>query len=405
MYKDLKRNFWWKNMRKDIADYVSRCFTCQQVKAEHQKPAGLLQPLPVPEWKWSEISMDFVVGLPRSKRGNDSIWVIVDRLTKSAHFLPVKTTYTADTLARIYISEVIRLHGIPDCIVSDRGSVFTSRFWRSLQEALGTDLDYCSTCHPQTDGQTERVNQVLEDMLRACVIDFQGSWEDHLPLVEFAYNNSYHFSIAMAPYEALYGRPCKSPICWAKPEDTVLLGPEMIRETTEKVAMIRERILAAQIRQKSFADKRRRPLVFEVGDLVMLKVSPMKGVKHFRKKGKLAPRFVGPVRIIGKVGKVSYQVELPESLSGVHNVFHISMLRKHLRDEELSQVTDLSDLQLQPDFTTTEVPVRILAREDKRLRNKTIPLVKVLWQRHGVEEASWEREEDVRRDFPQLFDD
>jgi len=154
MYKDLKRNFWWKNMRKDIANYVSRCFTCQQVKAEHQKPVGLLQPLPVPMWKWSEISIDFVVGLPKSKKGNDSIWVIVDRLTKSAHFLPVKTTFTADTLARIHISEVIRLHGIPDCIMSDRGSVFTTRFWRSLQEALGTDLDYCNTCHPQSYGQT-----------------------------------------------------------------------------------------------------------------------------------------------------------------------------------------------------------------------------------------------------------
>jgi hypothetical protein len=182
------------------------------------------------------------------------------------------------------------------------------------------------------------------------------------------------------------------------------LGPDLIRETTEKVALIRERILAAQSRQKSFADRRRRPLVFEVGDLVMLKVSPIKGVKRFGKKGKLAPRYVGPVRIIGRVGEVSYQVELPESLAGVHNVFHISMLRKHLRDEELRQVTDISDLQLQPDFTTVEVPVRILAREDKRLRNKVIPLVKVLWQRQGVDEASWEREEDVRRDFPHLFD-
>ena len=145
-------------MKKDIAEYTSRCLTCQQVKAEHQKPAGLLQPLPVPEWKLVEISMDFIVGFPRSKKGNDSIWVIVDRHTKSAHFLPVKTIYTADTLARIYTREIIGLHSIPDCIVSDRGSVFTSRFWGNLQEALGTELNFCSTCHPQTDGPTEQVN-------------------------------------------------------------------------------------------------------------------------------------------------------------------------------------------------------------------------------------------------------
>ena len=323
MYKDLKRNFWWKNMRRDIAEYISRCFTCQQVKAEHQKPAGLLQPLSVPEWKWSDVSMDFIVGLPRTRKGNDSIWVIVDRLTKSAHFLPVKTTFTADRLASIYISEIIRLHGIPDCIVSDRGSVFTSRFWRSLQEALGTELSYESTCHPQSDGQTERVNQILEDMLRACVLDFQGSWEDHLPLVEFAYNNSFHSSIGMALYEALYGRPCKSSICWAEPEDRIMLGPDMVRDTSEKVAMIRKRILAAQSRQKSFADRRRRPLTFEVGDFVMLKVSPMKGVQRFGKRGKLAPRFIGPVKIIERVGAVSYRVQLPDLLTGVHDVFHV----------------------------------------------------------------------------------
>jgi hypothetical protein len=167
MYKDLRRTFWGKNLRRDVAIYVSRCFTCQQVKAEHQRPAGVLQPLAVPEWKWSKISMDFIIGLPRSRNGNDSIWVVVDRLTKSAHFIPVKTTFTTDRLARIYIQEIVRLHGVADSIVSDRGATFTSRFWRSFQETMGTGLDYSSPFHPQTDGQTERVNQILEDMLRA----------------------------------------------------------------------------------------------------------------------------------------------------------------------------------------------------------------------------------------------
>jgi hypothetical protein len=270
---------------------------------------------------------------------------------------------------------------------------------------MGTGLDYSSPFHPQTDGQTERVNQVLEDMLRACAIDFQGSWEEHLPLVEFAYNNSYQATIGMAPYEALYGRPCRTPICWAQPEDSILLGPDLVRETTEKVATIRKRILAAQSRQKSYADQRRRPLEFAVGDFVLLKVSPMKGVRRFGKRGKLAPRYVGPFRISERIGAVSYRLELPQSLSSVHDVFHISMLRKHLRDEEQQQMSDLADLDLQPDISTVELPVRILAREEKQLRNKVIPLVKVQWSRRGVEEASWEREEDMRRDFPDLFEE
>jgi transposase InsO family protein len=349
--------------------------------------------------------MDFVVGLPRTRCGSDSIWVIVDRLTKSAHFLPVKTTFSADRLARIFIQEIVRLHGIPHTIVSDRGSAFTSRYWKSFQDALGTRLDYSSAFHPQTDGQTERVNQVMEDMLRACVLDFQGSWVEHLPLVEFAYNNSYQATIGMAPYEALYGRPCRTPLCWAEPEDSLLLGPDIVRETTDKVALIRGRILAAQSRQKSYADQRRRPLEFQVGDFVMLKVSPMKGVRRFGRKGKLAPRYVGPFRISERIGAVSYRLELPASLAGVHDVFHISMLRKHLRDEEQDRVADLTDVEIQSDVSTVEHPVCILAREEKKLRNKVIPLVKVQWSRRGAEEASWEREEDMRRDYPQLFEE
>ena len=152
---------------------------------------GLLQPLEIPSWKWDQVSMDFIDGLPRTRRGNDSIWVIVDRLTKSAHFIPVKATRTASSLATTYMREIVRLHGVPSCIVCDRDPLFTSKFWAAFQEALGTKLNLSTAYHPQTDGQTERVNQILEDMLRACVLDFGGSWEDHLHLVEFTYNNSY----------------------------------------------------------------------------------------------------------------------------------------------------------------------------------------------------------------------
>jgi hypothetical protein len=205
MYLDLKTRYWWRGMKREIAQYVAQCDTCQRTKAEHHRPAGLLQPLPVPKWKWEEIGMDFVIGLPQTQKGNDSIWVIIDRLTKVAHFIPVKTTFGGATLAWIYLKEIVRLHGIPQKIVSDRGTQFTSKFWMSLQQAISTKLDFSTAYHPQSDGRTERVNKVLEDLLRACVLTFDKSWESSLPYAEFSYNNNYQASIKMSPFEALYG--------------------------------------------------------------------------------------------------------------------------------------------------------------------------------------------------------
>ena len=177
-------------MKKDIAEYVSRCLTCQKVKSEHKRPGGLLQPLEIPVWKWDDISMDFVVGLPRTKAGNDALWVIVDRLTKSARFIPMNCRWEMEQLARAYIKYVVRFHGVPRTIVSDRDTRYLSQFWQTLQQAMGTTLLYSTSFHPQTDGQTERTNQVLEDMLRAIAMEWQGSWDEHLDLVEFSYNNS-----------------------------------------------------------------------------------------------------------------------------------------------------------------------------------------------------------------------
>jgi hypothetical protein len=185
MYKDLKTHYWWYGMKRDIVEYVSLCDTCQRVKAEQQRPAGLLQPLKIPEWKWEEIGMDFIVGLPRTQAGYDSIWVIVDRLTKVAHFIPVKTTYSCAKLAELYMSRIVCLHGVPKKIVSDRGSQFTSKFWEKLHECMDTKLNFCSAYHPQMDGQTERTNQILEDMLRACALKYGKSWDKSLPYAEF----------------------------------------------------------------------------------------------------------------------------------------------------------------------------------------------------------------------------
>ena len=267
---------------------------------------------------------------------------------------------------------------------------------------MGTRLIFSTAFHPETDGQSERVIQILEDMLRASILDFGGSWEDHIPLIEFAYNNSYQSSIEMAPYEALYGRPCRSPLCWAEVGEAPLLGPELVRETTEKVSLIRQRLFTAQSRQKSYADQRRRPLTFEVGDHVFLKVMPRRGLMRFGKKGKLSPRFIGPFEILEKVGAVAYRLALPPQLERVHNVFHVSMLRKYEQDP--SHVVDWSEMEIEVDATYEEKPIRILDRREQVLRNKTIPLVKVLWRHRGIEEATWEREATMRVNYPHLFE-
>ncbi|KAL0539843.1 hypothetical protein IC582_024064 [Cucumis melo] len=403
MYQDLKRVYWWRNMKREVAEFVSRCLVCQQVKAPRQKPAGLLQPLSIPEWKWENVSMDFITGLPRTLKGFTVIWVVVDRLTKSAHFVPGKSTYTASKWAQLYMSEIVRLHGVPVSIVSDRDARFTSKFWKGLQTAMGTRLDFSTAFHPQTDGQTERLNQVLEDMLRACALEFPGSWDSHLHLMEFAYNNSYQATIGMAPFEALYGKCCRSPVCWGEVGEQRLMGPELVQSTNEAIQKIRSRMHTAQSRQKSYADVRRKDLEFEVGDKVFLKVAPMRGVVRFERRGKLSPRFVGPFEILERIGPVAYRLALPPSLSTVHDVFHVSMLRKYVPDP--SHVVDYEPLEIDENLSYTEQPVEVLAREVKTLRNKEIPLVKVLWRNHRVEEATWEREDDMKSRYPELFEE
>ncbi|GJZ92859.1 putative reverse transcriptase domain-containing protein [Tanacetum coccineum] len=349
MYQDMKKLYWWPNMKADIATYVSKCLTCAKVKAEHQRPSGLLVQPKIPEWKWDNITMDFVTKLPKSSQGYDTIWVIVDRLTKSAIFTPMKETDPLDKLARMYLKEVVTRHGIPVSIICDRDPRFASNFWRSLQNALGTNLDMSTAYHPQTDGQSERTIQTLEDMLRACAIDFGKGWVNHLPLVEFSYNNSYHASIKAAPFEALYGRKCRSPV--------------------------KQRMQAARDRQKSYADLKRKPMEFQVGDKVKLKVSLWKGVVRFGKRGKLNPRYVGPFKVLEKVGEVAYKLKLPEELSRVHNTFHVSNLKKCHADEPLA--VPLDGLHLDDKLHYVEEPLEIVGREVKRLKQSRIPLVKV----------------------------
>nr|GEW52678.1 putative reverse transcriptase domain-containing protein [Tanacetum cinerariifolium] len=331
MYQDLKKLYWWPNMKAKIATYVSKCLTCDKTAA-----------------------------------GQDTILVIVDRLTKSAHFLPMREDDTLEKLTRQYLKEVVSKHGVPVSIISDRDGKFTSHFWKSLNKALGTRLDMSTAYHPETDGQSKRTIQTLKDMLRECVLDFGKGWDKHLPLVEFSYNNSYHTSIKAALFEALYGRKCRSPICWAEVGDRQLTGPEIIHETTKKIVQIKSRIQAARDRQKSYTDIRRKPLEFQVGDKVMLKVSPWKGVILFGKRGKLNPRYIGPFKISARVGTVACRLELPEQLSIVHSTFHVSKLKKCMTDEPLA--IPLDEIQVDDKLNFIEEPVEIMDREVKRLK-------------------------------------
>ncbi|GJV88000.1 putative reverse transcriptase domain-containing protein [Tanacetum coccineum] len=341
MYQDLKKLYRWPNMKAEIATY-----------------------------KWENITMDFVTKLPKASSGQDIIWVIVDRLTKSAHFLPAKENNSMEKLTRQYLKEAVSRHGVPVSIISDRDGRFLSQFWQSLQEAFGTQLDMSTAYHPETDGQSERTIQTLEDMLRACVIDFGKGWDSHLPLIEFSYNNSYHTSIKAAPFEALYGRKCRSPICWDEVGDAQLTGPEIVRETTEKIIQIKHRLQASR-------------------------------VIRFGKRGKLNPRYIGPFKILAKVGTVAYRLELPEKLSSVHSTFHVSNLKKCVSDEPLT--IPLAEIQIDEKLNFIEEPVEIRDREVKRLKQSRIPIVKVRWNSRRGPEYTWEREDQRKKKYPYLF--
>ncbi|WMV08050.1 hypothetical protein MTR67_001435 [Solanum verrucosum] len=310
MYRDLRQHYWWSGMRRDIVDYVSRCLSCQQVKAEHLRPGGELQRLPIPE--------------------------------------------CAERLASIYIREVAPLHGVPVSIISDRGPHFTSIFWRTFQDELGTRVDLSTTFHPQTD--------------------------------EFAYNNSYHSSIQMAPFEALYGRRCRSPVGWFESTEPRPRGTDLMREALDHVRVIQDRLRTAQSRHQSYADRRRRTLKFAVGDRVFLRVSPMKGVMRFGRRGKLSPRYIGPFEILRTVGEVAYELALPPAFSAIHPVFHVSMLSRYVPDE--SHVIQYDAVDLDDSLRYIEEPVVILARDVRRLRSRAIPVVKVHWRHRPVEEAT-----------------
>ncbi|WVZ89435.1 hypothetical protein U9M48_035844 [Paspalum notatum var. saurae] len=286
----------------------------------------------VPEWKWEEITMDFIVGLPRTQKGYNSIWVVVDRLTKVAHFIPVNTTYSGAKLAELYISRIVCLHGVPKRIISDRRSQFTSRFWEQLHDSLDTKLRFSTAYHPQTDGQIEITNQILEDMLRACAIHYGTSWSKSRRLK--------HCTARGAERRCSRIRP--------------VFGPDIIQDAEQQLRIVQENLKVAQSR--------------------------------FNMKGKLAPRYIGPFKILEKKGEVAYRLELPPSLLGVHDVFHVSQLKKCLRVPE--EQASLEGLEVQEDLTYAEHLVKILDKSERTTRNKRIKMCRVQWSHHTKAEAT-----------------
>ncbi|GKC83882.1 putative reverse transcriptase domain-containing protein [Tanacetum coccineum] len=545
MYQDLKKLYWWPNIKAIIVEYVGKCF-----KAECQKPSGLLVQPEIPMWKWERITMDFVTKLPKTSNGHDTIWVIVDCLTKFVHFIPTRETYSMETLTRLYIKEIVSQHGLPISIISDRDSHFTSKFWQSLQSALDfgkgwerhlplVEFSYNNSYHasikaapfealygrnvpsygvirfgkrgklnPRYIGPVkilERIGPmayklelpkkiisnvsiiVVEEPVEIMDREVKQLKQCRIPIVKVRWNSKrgpaftwerkvqirakinpsikfdalytrnaicmkrdkrrwrknislrrssklfaqlhisnmasidsarfieplpldngiqqgshdYHASIKAAPFEALYGRKCRSPVCWAEVGDVQLTGPEIIHETTEKIVQIRQRLQAARDRQRSYANIRRKPLEFQVGDRVMLKVSPRKGVIRFGKRGKLNPWYIGPFKILERIGPVAYKLELPEELSNIHSTFYVSNLKKCLSDESL--VIPMKELRLNDKLNFVEEPVEIMDREVKQLKQSHIPIVKVRWNSKRGPKFTWEREDQIRAKYPCLF--
>ncbi|WVZ97441.1 hypothetical protein U9M48_042979 [Paspalum notatum var. saurae] len=342
MYYDLKEIFWWYGMKRAVAEYVAICDTCQCVKAENQRPAGA-------------------------------------------------------KLAELYISRIVCLHGVPKRIISDRGSQFASRFWEQLHNSLDTKLRFSTVYHPQTDGQTERTNQILEDMLRACAIQYSTSWDKCLPYAEFSYNNSYQASLKNRRLKHCMAR-CAERHCSGIKQ---VFGLDIVQDAEQQLRIVQENLRVAQSRQRSYADVRRRDLSFKVDDHVYLKVSPMSGIRRFIMKGNLAPRYIGPYKILEKKGEVAYRLELPPNLLGVHDVFHVSQLKKCLRVPE--EQTPLEGLEVQEDLTYTEHPVKILDTSERNTRNKKIKMCRVQWSHHTKVEATWKREDELKAAYPALF--
>ena len=384
------RQFYWPRMHAEIADYVSSCLPCQSNKPSNQLPSGLLQPLPVPEKKGQVWSIDYIMGLPKTKSGNDGIQVMVEKLTKLVKFAPIKTTITAPQSAAVFFDKIVCSHGVPESIVSDRDARFTSSFWRCLWKLLGTKLSMSTAYHPQTDGQTERANRTLEDMLRAFVDYRQRDWDEYLGSAEIACNNSVQLSTGFSPFYLTYGYHPSFPISAAIRTEEKNSNNETANQYIENIhaaiEKAKENLLAAQQRQKKYADEDRREVEFAEGDQVLLSTA---NLNNELRAPKLMPRFIGPFRIKRKVGSVAYELSLPAQLSRIHPVFHVSKLKKYNDGDARFTERKYIDRPLPELLDNGEEAWEVKQIVDKRVRAGRTQYL-VLWKGYPDYEKTWE---------------
>lgn len=398
-YQRVKRMFAWPKMKQDIVNYVSTCSVCQQAKTEHTKTPGLLQPLPIPPFPWHTVSLDFVEGLPKSQ-GFDVILVVIDKLTKYGHFLPLKHPFTAPQVAQVFLDGIYKLHGLPQCIISDRDKVFTSSFWQELFRLTDTQLMMSSAYHPQTDGQTERLNQCLEAFLRCSSHATPAQWAKWLPLAEYWYNTSYHSALQRSPFETLYGHV---PRHFGVPTDTTAGTPQLdtlLRERETTMALLQQQLLRAQERMRRQADKRRMERSFQVGDWVYLRLQPYIQTSVARRSTqKLSFKFYGPYQVTKRVGEVAYQLALPAG-SRIHNVVHVSQLKKHLPPQQ--QVSDFATVMLLDSVQVLQ-PLAILESRCIQRGGVAVPQVRVTWDQASPPSATWEDAFALQARFPEAL--
>lgn len=393
-YHRVKSLFYWTRLKQMIKDFVAECQICQQAKAERVKYPGLLQPLPVPTFAWQVVTMDFVEGLPRSHNYN-CILVVVDKFSKYAHFVPLAHPFTAYKVAMLYMDHIFKLHGLPEAIVSDSDKVFTSTLWQELFKIAGTKLKMSTAYHPQTDGQTERVNQCLEGYLRCFVHSCPTKWKDWLALAEFWYNTSYHSNLQLTPFEVLYGQKPRHLGIDVVESCAVPDLQEWLSQRKLMTQLLQQQLIRVQQRQKHQADKQRSERSFEVGERVFLKIQPyIQSSLQKRANHKLSFKYFGPYKILDKIGAVAYELELPPT-SSIHPVFHVSLLKKavgspHQVSSELPVLTD-----------AFQIPIKILERRILNMGERAVAQVLVQWSSWPPSLSTWEDEAVLRQRFPE----
>jgi hypothetical protein len=394
-YRRLAANVYWMGMKSTIQDFVRNCDICQRQKYMATSPGGLLQPLPIPNQVWEDISIDFITGLPKSK-GYEAILVVVDRLSKYVHFIPLKHPYTAKSIAEIFCKEIVKLHGIPLSIVSDRDPIFISSFWKELFKLQGTKLKMSTAYHPETDGQTEVVNRCLETYLRCFITDQPKTWVSWVHWAEYWFNTTYHSATEKTPFEIVYGRPPPVLRRWVQGETRVEAVQRDLIDRDEVLRQLRNQLLRAQEKMKLQADKKRSDKSFVCGEWVFVKLRAYRQQSVVsRVNAKLAARFYGPYPIVEKVGPVAYKLKLPEG-SRVHPVFHVSLLKKVVGNYQVEAV--LPELLDEP--IEVYSPEAVLASRKVKHQNEEIKQVLIHWQGRPAEEATWEDEVMIRSQFP-----